>query len=214
MSGATIRPLLGAVLVGGQSTRLGRPKWSEPVGGVPMALRAAAALAPHARSVVAVAPAGTDFAPGLHLPVLTDAAGGPGALAGVVAALESADAAGDAGCLVLACDLPLVGPDLVAALIDRWQGEDLVAPEREGRLQPLCALWSRSALPAARHALEAGRRSVVALAERLVLRAVAETEWRPLVRAGDPLLNVNTEADLARAAELARPGGASGGRQG
>src|SRR5688572_24840960 len=133
MSRLLVRPLLGAVLAGGQSVRFGRPKWCEPVGGVPMALRAAAALAPHASVVVLVAP--PPFPAALGLEVIPDEAGGGGPLAGLVAALTRAHERGASGCLVLACDLPLVDADLVGALVEAWSGEEVVAPEREGRLQ-------------------------------------------------------------------------------
>jgi molybdopterin-guanine dinucleotide biosynthesis protein A len=202
--------LLGAVLTGGRSTRFGRPKWSEAIGGIPMALRAVAALAPHVREVVLVAPASAG--PALDVPVVPDAPGGEGPLAGVVAALERADRAGDRGCLILACDLPLVGADLVGALVGAWADEDVVAPERRGRLQPLCALWSTSALPAVRAALGSADRSVVGLVARLRLRTLDETEWRTPATGPDPLFNVNTPADLARAAALLEDRGAFGDR--
>jgi molybdenum cofactor guanylyltransferase len=188
---------LGAVLAGGQSVRLGRPKWREPVGEVPMAGRSAAALAPHAREVVLVA--GDPAIAALGFPVLADAPGQPGPLGGLVAALERGRAAGDAACLVLACDLPLVDADLVGAIVDAWDGEDVVAPERAGRLQPLCALWSVRALTAARAAQATANRSIFGLLDGLSVRIVPEAEWRPRTAALDPLLNVNTAADLARA---------------
>jgi molybdopterin-guanine dinucleotide biosynthesis protein A len=177
-----------------------------------MALRAASALTPHAREVVLVAPAGGRTE--LDLPVIPDAPGGAGPLAGVVAALERAESRGDAGCLVLACDLPLVDAELVRSLVDAWGVEDVVAPERRGRLQPLCALWSVSALPLARTALGSADRSVLALVARLALRTLGEAEWRGPASGADPLFNVNTLADLERAAGLLADRGAFGDRPG
>ena len=203
-------PLLGGVLAGGQSTRFGRPKWSEPVAGVPMALRAAAALVPHTREVVLIAPG--PVYPDMGLPVLPDAPGGGGPLAGLVAALERALAHGDRGCLVLACDLPLVGADLVGALVEAWEGEHVVAPERRGRLQPLCALWSVAALPAARAALGSADRSVVGVVGGLTVRTLGEAQWRARATGPDPLLNVNTPPDLLLAAALLADRGAFGDR--
>ena len=202
LSGA-VHNWLGAVLAGGQSTRFGRPKWSEPLAGVPMARRAAAALAPHAREVVLVGAAGD--ASGLGLPLVPDAPGGGGPLAGLVSALERAERAGDRGCLMVACDLPLVDADLVGLLVQAWDGEDLVAPERGGRLQPLCAAWSVAALPAVRKALVSDDRSVAGVVRGLALKILPEATWRAGASGLDRLLNVNTPADLARAVEeLAR----------
>jgi molybdenum cofactor guanylyltransferase len=208
VSAGPVPALLGAVLTGGQSTRFGRPKWGEPLGGVPMALRAVAALSPHAREVVLVSPASDQ--PQLGLPVLADAEGGGGPVAGLVAALDRAASRGHGGCLVLACDLPLVDADLVGRLVEAWAGEDVVAPERHGRLQPLCALWSVAALPAARAVLASEDRSVVGLVARLRLRTLVESEWRTPSTGPDPLFNVNTPADLDRAAGLLAERGAFG----
>ena len=77
-----------------------------------------------------------------------------------------------------------------------------MAPRREDRLQPLCALWSRSALPAARAALASGDRSIMAVVRQLRVRTLEEAEWRLRAPGSDPLLNVNTDADLARATLL------------
>lgn len=199
-SGDPVPRLVGAVLAGGQSARFGRPKWREPLAGAPMATWAARALAPHAAEVVVVAPA--PLAIELGLDVVGDVPGGGGPLAGLVAALEHARSRGAAGSLVLACDLPLVDAGLVGALVRAWSGEAVVAPERSGRLQPLCALWSVSALHEARTALASDDRSVLGVAGRLDVRVVEEAVWRARTSAPDPLLNVNTPADLARAAQL------------
>lgn len=49
---AALPPLLGGLLVGGGSRRMGRPKALIEVGGISLAERAAAALAPHVERVV------------------------------------------------------------------------------------------------------------------------------------------------------------------
>ena len=165
-----------------------------------MALCAAAALAPHAGELVVLS---SDAAlRELGLPLLPDAAAGAGPLGGLVAALQHASTRGHAGALLLACDLPLVDEGLLAVLIAAWRGEDAVIPESGGRPQPLCALWSVAALPAASAALRSEDRSMSRLAGSLTSRLVAESEWRAGTRARDPLLNVNGAADLARARAL------------
>jgi len=192
--------LFGAVLAGGQSTRLGRPKWRESVGGMPMAVRAAVALAPLARSVAVVS---SDPAVGeLGLPLLADAPGGAGPAAGLVAALEYARDRGLTGVLVLACDLPLVDEGMIGALVEAWTDEDVLAVEADGRMQPLCAIWSVAALPAAAAALRSSDRSLSRLARSLRLRTLGPAAWAGRSKAADPLLNVNEESDLARAREL------------
>jgi molybdopterin-guanine dinucleotide biosynthesis protein A len=165
-----------------------------------MVVRAADALAPHVAELVTVAPDTERRIAGTR--ALADSGRGPlGALAVV---LERAAERGDAGALVLACDLPLVCPALIGALVTTWSGEDVVAPLREGRLQPLCGLWSVSALSVVRAALAADTLSVMSTVAQLRLRPVPEREWRPVVRTEEALLNVNTRSDLTRARSIAR----------
>ncbi len=115
-------------------------------------------------------------------------------LCGIVAALREA---GERPLVVIACDMPLAAPDLLAALA--VAPEPLVVPAPSGRLQPLQARYSAALLPALEAALdreEPLRRSIESLSPRLL----GDDE---LARFGDPeqlFLNVNDESDLRRAA--------------
>jgi molybdopterin-guanine dinucleotide biosynthesis protein A len=73
-----------------------------------------------------------------------------------------------------------------------------VVPVVDGRRNPLCALYRRDCLPAARACLAAGRRRMDDLLDRLNVRAVAPEDAlpAPLARA---VLNVNTPEDYRRA---------------
>jgi molybdopterin-guanine dinucleotide biosynthesis protein A len=115
---------------------------------------------------------------------VTDGDDGPlAALAGALGSVPDGDV------IVLACDLPLAGPvvDRLAALP---AGACAMAVG-----QPLCSRWPAAELTAAASALiDSGERRMMALADRLRPEAMAVS--------GDELLNVNTQADLARAALL------------
>ena len=74
-----------------------------------------------------------------------------------------------------------------------------MAPEQAGMIQPLCAIWSVSVLPLAEVALLSADRSPMNLSKSLRRRSVTEAEWRECTSAGEPLLNVNSPGDLARA---------------
>jgi len=56
----------------------------------------------------------------------------------------------NARCFALACDMPLVGADLTARIVERGLSSqaDVVAPVVNGKAQPLCALYSPNILPA------------------------------------------------------------------
>lgn len=123
------------------------------------------------------------------------ASGGP--LAGVLTALAHAT---HPRCLVVACDMPFL-----SALLLRWMTElaceyDAVAPRDERGWHPLHAIYARSAMPLISARLEAGQRSIQPLFDFLNTREIKPAEIALLTRPGrDPLQNLNTPEDLARA---------------
>jgi molybdopterin-guanine dinucleotide biosynthesis protein A len=122
----------------------------------------------------------------LGFEVIADRVAGAGPLGGIDTALSLARAKWN---LILACDLPLAGPEILSELLDRAQKSkaDCLIPRLE-RPEPLCAVYSLAAADAIRSALEAGVRKVTE-----ALRGVA-VEWYPI---GEPRLftNLNTAHD-------------------
>lgn len=184
----TSRPADGVVLAGGHGRRLGYPKAGARLGDTTLAAHAAAILTSRCRTVVAVGRPEVPL-PVLPVPVVHDGPGPDAPLTGIVAGLSALTAD---RVVVLACDLPLA-----AALVDRLLAAPghraRVAVDAAGRPQPLCAVYPRrEALRAATGLLAAGRVRAMELIEAL--------GWDPEPARGDELLNVNTEADLARCA--------------
>lgn len=121
--------------------------------------------------------------------IFEDAHDGDGAIFGVARALR--DAEGEA--FILAVDYPLITADVLRFLRD----ERRVAVWN-GRKQVLCAVWSASLLPRLGERIAARRYDLQALAEQEIIR---EPELRSRF-SGEPLMNVNTPAELAAAEEL------------
>lgn len=136
------RPLLGGVLVGGASTRMGRPKHLARVGGRSLLQRVADALSPHGQGVVLLGEA-PRTASRRRVP---DAPGVAGPLAGILAALRSHPTA---AWLIAACDMPALTPQALAwVLSHRRPGVWAVIPQdARGHLEPLAALWEPQAAP-------------------------------------------------------------------
>lgn len=147
---------VGVVLAGGRGTRLGRTKGDLSLEGRTLAQRAASVLWPHCGSVLISIAQGTRN-PAPDWPVVEDfPPPGRGPLAGIAAAFA---ASSDADLLVLACDYPRVGADLIGMLAD-WPLEDvdLVMPiDGAGRDHPLVGSWSRRMQPIINDALDDGR---------------------------------------------------------
>lgn len=199
--------LLGAVLVGGKGTRFGGPKAAVTVRGVPMAERVARAVSEVAARTMLV---GDGPMAGSARPRLEDAVPGAGPLGGLEAALAEAERLGLDGVLLVACDLPLIDPDLLTRLVASLGEAPAVAPEREGGVEAACAVYARRTLADVRAALASGDRSLHALFRTVGGRVVPRAELGPT--AGVAFLNVNTADDRARAERTlaAREGGPSG----
>jgi molybdopterin-guanine dinucleotide biosynthesis protein A len=137
--------------------------------------------------VIAVQRAGGEAAP--IRTIFEDAHEDDGAIFGVARALR--DARQDA--FILAVDYPLVTANVLRFLRD----ERRVAVWN-GRKQVLCAVWNASQLPRIEERIAARRYDLQALAEQEIIR---EPELRSRF-SGEPLMNVNTPAELAAAEEL------------
>lgn len=144
---AILPPFSGAVLAGGQSTRMGTDKAFVEIEGRTLVARTAGVLEVAGAAEVFVV--GGDAArlaeAGLrHEP---DARPGAGPLAATATALDRAvhDLV-----LVVACDLPDLGPrtvtEVVGALVHGSGHPQVAVPIVDGRRQYLCSAWDRSAL--------------------------------------------------------------------
>ena len=185
--------LVGAVLTGGSSRRMGRDKALIQIEGVRMVDRVAAALsAAGCSNVVAVGPrqlAG-------DLAHIDDLYPGEGPLGGVLTAMASMASMASWLCVV-ACDLPWLDVDSIAALhraaasaaaAGQNTAEVDVLVARTDRIEPLCALWNPSCRDAVQQAFDSGERSLLEVFKMLI---VIEVPVHPLA-----LRNVNTPEDL------------------
>jgi len=183
--------LVGVVLTGGASRRMGRTKALVEIDGVPMAARVAAALAgAGCESVVLLGGDPAELAP-LTLPVLPDRHPGTGPLGGVLGALELYEDRSDQ-VLIVACDLADIASTdlsrLVQAAAERADADVVVA--HAGRVEPACALWRTRSVDLVRRSFIAG--------ERAVHRVLAELQTVEVPLPTASLRNINTPDDLDR----------------
>ena len=195
---------LGAVLAGGSGSRLGgAAKGLAEVGGARIIDRVASALAAACDRVILVAndPAATGWLPGIV--VVPDRRAGVGAAGGIHAALHAA--AGD-DLIVVAWDLPFVTGALLQALHAAAAGADGAVCSRPGSrwgVEPLCACYRASCLPALERRLDAGDTRAGAWLGDVQM---ATLDRDALSRLGDPdvlLMDVDTPQDLDEARRLA-----------
>ena len=186
-AGLTRPSVAGYVLTGGRSSRFGSDKATYPFRGKAMALWVAEAVLAHVPTVTLVGD--PDIHSSLGMPVIPDRVTAAGPLGGIVAALAHAKCQ---WCLIAACDMPMVGAAPMAALIGRAArsgGKAILPRTPDGRVQPLCAVYSTAARAPLEDALLDGVRKVTEALERL--------EWEPFdVESPRPFANINQIRDM------------------
>ena len=149
------------VLVGGRSTRMGTDKASLVVDGMAMVDRVLGALAELDITEVAVA-GGSDVADPEPVPGHSSAQGPMAGIVGGWRYLRQRSPSQEFDpIVVLSCDLPSLGSNVVQQLIDTSRSHRHGALAHDGeRPQPLVAAYRRCALDAFEAAFDAGERSV------------------------------------------------------
>jgi molybdenum cofactor guanylyltransferase len=188
-----------AILAGGLSTRMGSNKaLLRPAPGGPTLVETVAARIAEAGLssplLVINTPEELAF---LGLPMAPDEVTSAGPLGGILTALMRS---GHARVLVVACDMPLLNPALLAymaslpdthdALVPRWTD-----PGGVQRFETLHAVYSRRCIEPIRKRIEAGRLKAASLLDDLSVRYLEEDELRPLDPGLASFRNVNTPED-------------------
>ena len=184
------------LLAGGRSRRMGRPKADLPFGGSTFARIVIDAARPVFSNVYAVQiPGGAPLAgvETIDEPAHDDAA----PIFGVARAIEHA---GDR-CIIVAIDYPLITSDVLRFLKDRFASGPMLVPTWRGRAQMLCAGYSTGVLPLIRARIEAKRFDLRGLIEEAGATVIGEDVLRARFD-GEPLMNVNTPAELEEAESL------------
>lgn len=178
-----------AVLCGGSSRRMGTDKRALMLEGRSLLDRTIARVTPIAASVILASGRDPVQRPGA-LTVADDGdAGGP--VAGIIASLRSSP---HALCAVIAADMPDVNTYLLRALASRCAGYDAAVPLSEHGIEPLHAVYARSAIGGLRAAAASSDHSVRGALLRLRVRYVNAAEL-----GGTPgfARNLNAPGDVA-----------------
>ena len=182
--------MLTVILTGGESRRMGRDKALLPFGNATLLqtlIDRYAALGPVGVSVDR--PGRFRFHGAFEL---TDAFPGQGPMNGIVSGFRGTDAE---ALLLTAVDLPYGDARLAEALAELRGGADASVLRRGPKgIEPLFAVYGRGCLAAAEDCLAAGRRSLLALYDRVTVRYVSPEEL-PAFDLHRIFTNVNTPED-------------------
>ena len=130
-----------------------------------------------------------------------------GALGGIYSGLA---AARHEYALAVACDMPFLNAELLAAMLARERNYDVLLPRspQPGAarnaldVEPLHAIYAKTCLEPMRATLESGRRQIAAFFPQVRVAYVETEEIRRYDPAGRSFLNVNTPEQLADAERL------------
>ncbi|WP_047817357.1 molybdenum cofactor guanylyltransferase [Rhodopirellula islandica] len=189
--------LLGVLLAGGLSSRMGTPKalLPHPSGGT-FLTHSLQRLQSVCADEVVVSLASEDHREQLRLPssvpALFDAQPAMGPAMGVWVALQHAASNGDDGCLFTPVDLPNLLVDDLLTLVRAWRESPrqivLAQQEDPERLQPLVGIYPVGCVQQIQRVVESDHRSLY--------RSLRSNDHRTVAISRERLRNVNTPADL------------------
>lgn len=195
MSGQPTHHFGGIVLCGGKSTRMGRPKLALPFGPETMLERVVRILSREVEPIVVVAAEGQELPP---LPdatfVVRDEYESLGPLAGLAVGLERLHSSIEAA-YVTSCDVPLLKPEFIRAMISQLAEYDLAMPSDGKFHHPLAGVYRTSLAGTVRSLVDARRLRPVFLLDECRARVVDVTELRAVDPQLDSLRNTNTESE-------------------
>ena len=173
---------------------MGRDKALLEIGGQPLIRSAVNLLQALTDRVVILGPA--ERYGFLGVPVLPDLVPSRGPLSAIYTGLEHSER--DVN-LFLACDMPLMEETFLRRLVERAPLADAVLMRLDdGSLEPLCAVYNRSCLPAVKANYEKQRFKLSDLFPELRTHYLGETDLQDLGLDRRIFTNLNTPGDLVQ----------------
>jgi molybdopterin-guanine dinucleotide biosynthesis protein A len=196
----------GFVLNGGMSSRMGAPKGSLRIGPLTFAEHAANALLAVCDRVYVVG--GEEAIDGVET-ILDVAWNGKKERASIFGLRSALLQCSTKYAAILACDMQFVTGDVISRLaadmstLEKGQADAIIPSDKNGWLQPLCAIYERDRCRVAIDAyLMTGERQIRGLIGRLRQHRIENSKFADLENAENVFLNINTPADLDLAAEF------------
>ncbi len=194
--------VVGAILAGGASRRMGQPKALLPWRGHTLIQEVADRLQQATPEIVLVTGQPELFR-FLSYTMLDDVFPGRGPLGGIHAALTHV---GRGWLVMVGCDQPFLSPELVRLLVDRAADGDVAAVVpalADGKIEPLCAAYNTDMLPQLTRWLRDCREPrILHFLRGISVAYLGPDHWAHLGKPELLFFNINTPADLATARQL------------
>ena len=190
------------ILAGGKSSRLGRRKPLQAIGGKSLIQWVIDRLAVLSREIIIATAHGEaiPYVSDAKIKTVADIYPEKGPLAGIYSGLI---ASSSSQAIVVGCDTPFLSVGFLEHMTRISSTFDAVVPRIENEVEPLCAVYSKTCLAHIQELLEQNDLRIDRLFGVVKVRYVEEDE----INSFDPehlsFFNVNNQADLDRARELA-----------
>lgn len=196
--------MFGFVQAGGASSRFGSDKALAVLGGKSLLTRTTELVVGVCGSVRIVSSNEAHALPGIV--VLRDGWPGEGPLGGILTAIREARRISQepAWSLIVSCDMPFLTREWLEFLCERASNSaaQVVVPESENGLEPLCACWRSDALDSLESAFGDGVRKVTQAMKRSPMEVLDEQAWKRFDTEGRLFWNMNTPEDYAEAKRI------------
>jgi molybdenum cofactor guanylyltransferase len=191
--------VLGAIIAGGESSRMGAEKAFVTLDGVSLIARVMSRIRFQVEETVVNAHGDLARFDYLQVPILRDALPTGTPLAGLHAALAYAKRHDFDAVLSVGSDQPFLPLDLVEKLEEAGRSTGAAVGISGGQTHYLTGLWSAALAPELEAQINKGMRRVQDFVAHV---ATEKVEW--LTFPHDPFFNINTPEDLARAEEIVK----------
>jgi molybdenum cofactor guanylyltransferase len=189
----------GVILCGGRSSRMGRPKALLPFGPESLLQRVVRILGNVVDPLIVVAAAGQELPDlGAGVRVVRDIREYAGPLAGMGLGLAAIAADADAA-YVSACDVPLLRPEFVRAVIGALDGHEAAVPYDGRFYHPLAGVYRTLLADRIEGLLAAGQQRPLHLIESADTRIINVETLRLVDPALDSIRNLNTVEEYQQA---------------
>jgi len=190
------------ILAGGKSSRLGRNKALQVIGGKSLIQRVIDRLATLSTEIIIVTADGEAIPcySTVEIKTVADIYPEKGPLVGIFSGLLSSSAS---RAIAVGCDTPFLSVSLLKYMSQICSVYDVVVPRIRNKLEPLCAVYSKKCSGPIKKLLEQNELRIDRLFSMVKVKYVEEDEINRFDPEHLSFFNINDQTDLDRAIKLA-----------
>jgi molybdopterin-guanine dinucleotide biosynthesis protein A len=190
------------ILAGGKSLRLGQSKALQVIGSKTLIQWVVDRLASLSTEIIIATAYGEEIpcSSAVRIKTVADIYPGKGPLVGIYSGLI---ASSGPRAIVVGCDTPFLSVGLLGYMTQICSTFDAVVPRMEEKLEPLCAVYSKSCLAPIQELLEQNELGTYKLFGMVKAKYVEEDEINRFDPEHLSFFNINSQDDLERARKLA-----------